>query len=129
MQKSCQARARRSERGSYPKAREKRSALVRETGRFGLNVLGSSQSQLALNFARKGGAGKFAGVGWEVEAGVPRIPGAGGFLACEVDKLVDGGDHVVVVGAVLVADAITGLPLTYHARTFGTHVALREEAG
>jgi flavin reductase (DIM6/NTAB) family NADH-FMN oxidoreductase RutF len=36
--------------------------LVRESGRFGLKVLGSDQSQLALNFARKGGVGKFAGV-------------------------------------------------------------------
>src|SRR5579871_3916094 len=41
-------------------------ALVRQTGRFGLNVLASSQTALALNFARKGGAGKFAGVAWEV---------------------------------------------------------------
>ena len=36
-------------------------ALVRQTGHFGLNILSSSQSALALNFARKGRAGKFAG--------------------------------------------------------------------
>lgn len=101
-------------------------ALVRETGRFGVNVLGSSQARLAVNFARKGGAGKFAGVDWHVEAGVPRLPGAGGFLACEVASLVTGGDHVVVLGTVVAANAIAGPPLTYHARAFGTHAALAQ---
>src|SRR4051812_47150351 len=50
-------------------------AVVRTAGRFGLNVLSSSQSTLALRFARKGGVGKFAGVRWDIEAGVPRLPG------------------------------------------------------
>ena len=36
-------------------------ALMRQSGGFGLNVLSSSQTGLALNFARKGGSGKFAG--------------------------------------------------------------------
>lgn len=101
-------------------------ALVRRTGRFGLNVLGSTQSRLALNFARKGGVGKFADVAWDIEAHVPRIPGASGFLACEVDRLVDGGDHVVVLGNVLVADTQDSRPLTYHARVFGTHASLTQ---
>jgi flavin reductase (DIM6/NTAB) family NADH-FMN oxidoreductase RutF len=99
-------------------------AVVRQTGRFGLNVLGNGQSTLALTFARKGGAAKFADVPWEVEAGVPRIPGAGGFLVCSVAQLVPGGDHVIVLGDVLDARAAQGQPLTYHARVFGTHVAL-----
>jgi flavin reductase (DIM6/NTAB) family NADH-FMN oxidoreductase RutF len=102
--------------------------IIRASGRFGLNVLGSNQSQLALNFARKGGVGKFAGVPWEVEGGVPRIPGAGGFLACAVDRLIDGGDHVVVLGTVLTADTVEGPPLTYHARVFGTHATLALDA-
>lgn len=100
-------------------------ALVREAGRFGVNVLGSSQSALALKFARKGGVGKFAGVRWELEAGVPRIPGASVFLACEVAQLVDGGDHVVVLANVEIAETAGGPPLTYHARVFGTHAALQ----
>jgi flavin reductase (DIM6/NTAB) family NADH-FMN oxidoreductase RutF len=99
-------------------------AIVRQTGQFVLNVLGSGQSALAMTFARKGGAAKFADVPWEVEAGVPRIPGAGGFLVCGVARLVPGGDHVIVLGDVLDARAAHGQPLTYHARVFGTHVAL-----
>jgi flavin reductase (DIM6/NTAB) family NADH-FMN oxidoreductase RutF len=96
-------------------------ALIRQTGHFGLNVLSSSQTALALNFARKGGAGKFAGVPWEVAATVPRIPEAAGFVACTVDKLVAGGDHVVVFGRVLMAESAGSPPLTYQARVFGTH--------
>jgi flavin reductase (DIM6/NTAB) family NADH-FMN oxidoreductase RutF len=103
-------------------------AVLRTTGRFGLNVLGSGQSALATTFARKGGTGKFADVPWETEAGVPRIPGAGGFLVCNVSRLVPGGDHIIVLGDVLAARAAHGQPLTYHARVFGTHVALGEHA-
>jgi flavin reductase (DIM6/NTAB) family NADH-FMN oxidoreductase RutF len=100
-------------------------AVVRKTRRFGLNVLGSSQSDLALKFARKGGVGKFADVPWEVDGGVPRIPGAGGFLVCSVARLVPGGDHIIVLGDVLAARAAESQPLTYHGRVFGTHVALQ----
>jgi flavin reductase (DIM6/NTAB) family NADH-FMN oxidoreductase RutF len=49
-------------------------ALVRESRRFGVNVLGSAQSALALTFAKKGGVGKFQGVHWELDHGLPRLP-------------------------------------------------------
>lgn len=98
-------------------------AVVRQAGRFGLNVLGSGQSGLALAFARKGGAGKFAGVPWEADSGVPRLEGAGGFLLCAASRLVPGGDHVIVLGDVLAAYPAEGQPLTYHDRAFGTHTA------
>jgi flavin reductase (DIM6/NTAB) family NADH-FMN oxidoreductase RutF len=101
-------------------------AMIRQTRHFGLNVLSSGQSALARAFARKGGAGKFAGVAWDVEAGVPRLPGGSGFLACDVVNFVEGGDHVVLLGLVRVADTDPGSPLTYHARVFGTHAALDE---
>jgi flavin reductase (DIM6/NTAB) family NADH-FMN oxidoreductase RutF len=35
--------------------------------------------------------------------------------------LVDGGDHVIVLGDVRMAEAGDGAPLTYHDRRFGTH--------
>jgi flavin reductase (DIM6/NTAB) family NADH-FMN oxidoreductase RutF len=99
-------------------------AVVRESGRFGVNVLGAHQSHLALAFARKGGTGKFSGVRWDVDHDLPRLPGAPGWLACEVATLVDGGDHVVALGTVVAAETTEGQPLTYHGRVFGTHAAL-----
>lgn len=99
--------------------------LVRRSGRFGLNVLGTHQTALALAFAKKG-IDKFTGVLWDEEDGLPRLPGAPGWLSCDVADLVDGGDHVVVLGAVRTAETATGKPLTYHARVFGTHAALEQ---
>jgi len=46
-----------------------------------------------------------------------------GRLGCTVSGLVLGGDHVIVLAEVLRAEPGAGEPLTYHARTFGTHVA------
>ncbi|TQN42083.1 flavin reductase (DIM6/NTAB) family NADH-FMN oxidoreductase RutF [Blastococcus colisei] len=99
-------------------------AVVGRTDRFGLNILGSDQAALATAFARKGGSLKFAGVPWETADGVPRLLGARGFLGCTVAQPVDGGDHVVLLGDVRVADPGSGRPLTYYSRDFGTHVAL-----
>lgn len=100
-------------------------ALVRRTGRFGVNVLGATQSALALIFARKGPE-KFRDIEWDLDHNLPRLPGAPGWLVCEVSSLVDGGDHVVALGAVVAADTAHGQPLTYHGRVFGTHAALDE---
>jgi flavin reductase (DIM6/NTAB) family NADH-FMN oxidoreductase RutF len=94
-----------------------------EGARFGVNVLGSGQAVLAAAFARKG-ADKFAGVDWELDIGAPRLAGSPGWLACRVDRLVRGGDHVIVLGEVLRAVADGGPPLTYHSRRFGTHHAM-----
>jgi flavin reductase (DIM6/NTAB) family NADH-FMN oxidoreductase RutF len=96
---------------------------------FGLNVLSSTQSALATRFARKGGTGKFTGVRWGVDAGVPRLPDATGFLACDVAGLVEGGDHLLVLGLVHAAETLGRPPLTYHARAYGTHTALDDRDG
>lgn len=101
-------------------------SLIRLTGRFGINVLGSSQSALALAFACKGDT-KFDGVTWAVEDGVPRLEGAPGWLACEVADFVEGGDHVLALGQVVAADRRAGPPLTYHGRVFGTHSILETQ--
>jgi flavin reductase (DIM6/NTAB) family NADH-FMN oxidoreductase RutF len=103
------------------------SDLLRElrTSRaFGVNILASGQADLALTFARKGGAGKFKSIDWELHSGLPRLPGVVGWLACDVDQLVSGGDHVVVLGRVRVAQTADGHPLIYHQRTFGTRTPL-----
>ncbi|EME66775.1 MULTISPECIES: flavin reductase family protein [Rhodococcus] len=99
--------------------------VVRSGGRFGVNVLGHGQDALALTFARKG-TDKFDGVDWSLSAGVPRVDAAPGWLACRVADLVDGGDHVVVLGHVEAAARVDHPPLTYHQRTFGTHSAEQE---
>ncbi|MEY1676332.1 flavin reductase family protein [Gordonia sp. ABKF26] len=97
-------------------------AIVRRTGRFGVNVLAHDQAEVALRFARKGDD-KFDGVCWSDSAGLPRIDGASGWLACTTEALVDGGDHVVALGNVVATGTTPAPPLTYHDRVFGTHRA------
>jgi flavin reductase (DIM6/NTAB) family NADH-FMN oxidoreductase RutF len=93
---------------------------IRRSLVFGLNVLHAGQAPLATAFARKG-ADKFNGVSWVLDSGVPRLEGSAGWLACRVEQLVSGGDHIVVLGRVLAARHTTAPPLTYHQRRFGTH--------
>jgi flavin reductase (DIM6/NTAB) family NADH-FMN oxidoreductase RutF len=104
-------------------------ALVQASGRFGVNLLGADQSELALAFAHKGGAGKFGGVAWELASGLPRLDGALSWVACDLADLVSGGDHVIALGSVVGVEVVDGPPLTYHSRVFGTHKALGASAG
>jgi flavin reductase (DIM6/NTAB) family NADH-FMN oxidoreductase RutF len=96
--------------------------VIRRHRRFGVNVLASDQSRTALAFARKG-ADKFDGIEWEMTDGLPRILGVSAWLTCYLADLVDGGDHMIVQGAVRSSTTSGREPLTYYARTFGTHVS------
>ena len=98
-------------------------SIVTRTRRFAVNILTAQQSGLALTFARKEGD-RFADVPWSEQHGLPRLETVSGWLACEVDQLVPGGDHVIAIGRVTVAEHDSRAPLTYHRRTFGTHVVL-----
>ena len=90
-------------------------------GRLGVNVLASEQHYLASRFAGKSD-NKFDGVEWFAESDAPRLAGCHAWVAVDAHELVDGGDHVVVIGEVVAAHACEGHdPLTYHDRKFGTH--------
>jgi flavin reductase (DIM6/NTAB) family NADH-FMN oxidoreductase RutF len=91
--------------------------LVCATRRFAVNLLAVGQDDLARRFARKG-SGKFDGVDWQERSGLPRLPGSHGFLACELEQLVAGGDHTIVTGLVTDADCTPATPLVYCERTF-----------
>jgi flavin reductase (DIM6/NTAB) family NADH-FMN oxidoreductase RutF len=95
-------------------------AILRRTGRFGVNLLTYEQDDLALRFAQKG-LTKFEGVDWREENGLPRLTPKSGWLACRVTELFDGGDHLIAIGRVEVAEPIDEAPLVYHQRRFGTH--------
>ncbi len=102
-------------------------AVLRETRRFGINLLSHAQGDVARKFATKG-EDKFAGVPWESRTGAPHVLGSAGWFSCEVAQLVPGGDHAIILGNVLETDHIDHAPLTYHKRTFGTHAALPVDA-
>jgi flavin reductase (DIM6/NTAB) family NADH-FMN oxidoreductase RutF len=92
-------------------------ALIRRSQRFAVNVLAEGQDDLALRFARKG-SDKFDGVDWTEVDGLPRLPNSHGYLSCEVEQLVAGGDHMIVTGLVTGADCRSATPLVYRERAF-----------
>jgi flavin reductase (DIM6/NTAB) family NADH-FMN oxidoreductase RutF len=94
--------------------------FVRRARRFGLNVLSCDQASLARRFASKG-RDKAEGTVWSIDHGSPRIAGVSGWLACGVSDVVAGGDHWIVLGSVVAAEAGDAAPMTYHASTFGRH--------
>lgn len=102
---------------------ERQSALLQrilKTGRFGVNLLGHGQDDLAMLFARRD-TDRFAGTSWHYDAALPRIDGAAGWVACDLHDAVEGGDHLLLFGLVTRAQHAQLPPLIYAHRTFGTH--------
>jgi flavin reductase (DIM6/NTAB) family NADH-FMN oxidoreductase RutF len=93
---------------------------IRSSGRFGVNLLASDQSDLARRFASKA-EDKFDGLGHDLPGGVPRLPGAAGWVSCELHSELPGGDHTILLGTVTDAASSGLAPLTYYSRSFGTH--------
>jgi len=88
--------------------------VVRDTGRFGVNVLAAGQDDLARLFASKAPEdAKFAGVPHQVYDGLPVIDGTIAWVGCRLEQLVAGGDHTIGIGAVESAEAGDGAPLMW----------------
>ena len=90
--------------------------IVREVGRFGLNMLRADQGTLSRVFASKlPEHEKFAGVSHHIEDGVPIIEGTLAWMTCDLEELHPGGDHTIGVGAVReMAEDASGDPLVWY---------------
>jgi flavin reductase (DIM6/NTAB) family NADH-FMN oxidoreductase RutF len=89
--------------------------VVRQNGRFGVNVLAAGQENLAHLFASKRPERKkFAGVAHTVHDGIPVIEGVLAWVGCRLERLVPGGDHTIGIGAVEAAEAGRGDPLLWY---------------
>jgi flavin reductase (DIM6/NTAB) family NADH-FMN oxidoreductase RutF len=88
---------------------------VRAQGRFGVNTLAAGEGELARRFAGKQPEDEqWAGVEWSERQGLPRLASALVWVACELRDLIDGGDHLILTGNVLEAEAADGDPLLFH---------------
>ncbi|MBW3535978.1 MAG: flavin reductase family protein, partial [Gemmatimonadetes bacterium] len=75
-------------------------ARMEGAGSFCVNVLGADQEDVCRVFATSG-EDKFSSIGWRpAESGAPLIEGVLAWIDCDLDAVHDGGDHVIVVGAV-----------------------------
>ena len=88
---------------------------IEATGRFCVNVLSADQQELSTTFAKSGGD-KFAGVAWTPSGlGSPVLTGATAWIDCTLHAVHDGGDHLIVIGAVHGLDAPDEVPpLVFH---------------
>jgi flavin reductase (DIM6/NTAB) family NADH-FMN oxidoreductase RutF len=86
--------------------------------RFGVNVLGSGQTELSRRFSTKG-LDRFAGVSWRLsQAGVPLLNNALATFECAVEARHPAGDHMIFVGRVLHYDDSAGEPLIFHSGAY-----------
>ncbi|MCW2985782.1 MAG: flavin reductase family protein [Conexibacter sp.] len=95
--------------------------IVRQAGRFAVNVLRAGQEDLARLFASKAIAEeKFEAATHTVAHGVPVLDDALAWIACDVEALHPAGDHTVGIGRVthLSAEA-GGDPLLFFRGRFG----------
>ena len=88
--------------------------IVREAGRFAVNILAADQEELAGVFASKlPESEKLDGVAHRLEHGVPVIEGALAWAACDLRELIAGGDHTIAIGEVLSLGLGGGAPLLW----------------
>jgi flavin reductase (DIM6/NTAB) family NADH-FMN oxidoreductase RutF len=94
---------------------------VQAANRFGVNVLAAGQDDVARTFSSKAPvASKWDGVEWHDRDGVPAIAGALAWVACELQDVISGGDHVIVTGEVQDLEAGGGEPLLFHRGEYRT---------
>ena len=91
--------------------------ILPQSGRFAVNLLAGGQEWLGEACARKGPE-KLGLIPWYDENGLPRIDGAAAWLACEVEELVPGGDHMIITGLVTACETSDSEALIYHRRQF-----------
>jgi flavin reductase (DIM6/NTAB) family NADH-FMN oxidoreductase RutF len=97
---------------------------VEHAGRFGVNVLGAGQAEVARAFSTKVEMHeKWEGIPWSERDAVPALDGILVWVASELLDVLAGGDHVIVTGSVLDVVAADGDPLVFYE---GTYMGLGE---
>jgi 3-hydroxy-9,10-secoandrosta-1,3,5(10)-triene-9,17-dione monooxygenase reductase component len=88
---------------------------IRAVGRFCVNVLAAHHEDLSTSFA-KSGVDKFRGVEFDLSPnGSPLLQRTAAWVDCSVHAEHEGGDHVIVVGAVeSLAANHASTPLLFH---------------
>jgi flavin reductase (DIM6/NTAB) family NADH-FMN oxidoreductase RutF len=90
-------------------------SMVRESGRFGVNVLAAHQEEVARVFASKiPESEKLDGVAHRFEDGVPIIDGVLSWVVCSLRDLIAGGDHTIALGEVVGIALGEGDPLVWY---------------
>jgi flavin reductase (DIM6/NTAB) family NADH-FMN oxidoreductase RutF len=102
--------------------------LVLNSKVFAVNMLDVDQVEWGKRFAGMipEAEDRFAGIDFTTAVtGAPILPGGLGWLDCRLYAAHDGGDHTIIVGEVVAAQAHgNSAPLAYYNRTWGTFTPL-----
>lgn len=115
--------------GFLPDKRSRSWARIAETGRFCVNVLGSEQLGHCRRFATRTDH-KFEGISHGASpAGLPLLDDAHAWIDCDVEQVIEIGDHLLVVGRVLSLERRDdGTPLVFYRGGYHTLSGLDEPA-
>jgi len=106
---------------------ERSSSLrtIQEAGKFAVNILCTSQQEVAQQFAQPGGQ-RFKGLRWKPGAatGSPIISGSLAYAECTLTESYKGGDHQILLGEIVAGDAHEAEPLLYFRGRYGTYEAV-----
>jgi len=93
---------------------------INASGSFCVSVLGHDQADLSSRFAVSE-ADKFDGVEWRpAPSGNPVLVGVVAFVDCDIERVVETGDHMLVLGRVLDMGVEAGqTPLVHHRSSYG----------
>lgn len=111
--------------GFMPDKRSRSWEQMATTGRFCVNVLGSAQLDDCRRFASSQ-IDKFDGISHSNSpSGMPLLDDALAWIECDIERVVDIGDHLLVVGAVLALERkAEGSPLIFYRGGYHTLTAL-----
>ncbi len=94
---------------------------IEKTGTFCVNILSDAQLDMCRRFATRGGD-KFEGISHgHSPGGLPVLDDVLAWVECDIARVVELGDHVLVVGAVRALErAREGAPLLFHRGAYHT---------
>lgn len=82
---------------------------------FAIHILSAAQEELAMRFASRGDADKFAGLHVrEGHGGVPLFDECAAHLECLTENRFEAGDHIIFLGRVVNFERCDSDPLIFH---------------
>ncbi|HEY5519702.1 MAG TPA: flavin reductase family protein [Candidatus Limnocylindrales bacterium] len=98
--------------------------IIERTGRFGVNILGEGSQQISDCFAGAPSPlprSAFCNADYQLSrAGLPVLEQAIAYLSCDVDRIIEAGDHTIYLGTVIETACRddVGWPLLYFRRRY-----------
>ena len=88
---------------------------IEASGRFGVNGLASEHEEIARRFSDPSTReNRWEDLEWGERLGSPRLSGFPLWVGCSLHDLVEGGDHLIAIGAVEEIEGRDADPLIFH---------------